>query len=154
MPLHHRYLADLNLDLVLGTGTVTADDFVALNHSQRDASRPADRDVLVDLRRIAALVMEFDAFARLVELDTELHEASGLVRGRRRAVVGRGELEEAMTQLYRAMLQRRPDADAVAAGTASFRTLGEALAFLQRGDAQARVEAELETLAGEAAPTS
>lgn len=147
MPLRERYLPDLNLVLILGTETVTAEDFVTTNYRQREAARPNDRDVLVDLRRIDALVMEFDVFTHLVALDTELHEVGGLVQGRRRVVVGRGDLEDAMTQLYRAMLQRQPGAAPVAAGTVSFRTLEDALAFLQRSDARARVEEELHALA-------
>lgn len=151
MPLHRRYLADLNLDLFLGTGAVTAEDFVAVNHCQRAAPRPSDRDVLVDLRRIDALVMELDAFTRLVALDTELHEIGGLMRGRRRVVIGRGDLEEAMTQLYRVMLQRQPEAAAVAAGTVSFRTLEDALTFLQHEGERTRVQEALYALAREAA---
>jgi hypothetical protein len=149
MPLRDRYLADLNMVLILGTGTVTADDFIAVNYRQRDASHPRDRDVLVDLRRIDALVLEPDTFAHLVALDTELHEVGGLVQGRRRVVVGRGDLEDAMTQLYRAMLQREPGAAPTAAGTVSFRTLEDALVFLQRSEARASIEEALEALARE-----
>jgi hypothetical protein len=146
MPLHERYLPDLNLLLVRGVGSVTAKDFIALNERQRDAETARDRDVLVDLRSINALVIVPDELTRFVTLDAEYHEAGVFTRGRRRVVIGRGEMEEAMTQLYKAMLQRRPEAAPVAAGTVSMPTLESALVFLQRSEARTRIEEALDAL--------
>ena len=140
MPLAERMLPDLNLLIVVGTGTVTAHDFAELYRREEAHRIDAGRDALVDLRRVVSLVIEHRMLGALVEQDADIHDREVYKRGRRRAIVGRGELEEGIVQLYRAMLERQARAAAVAAGTASFHTLDDALDFLQRAHDRERIE--------------